>query len=351
MAAAKKRSLVLAQHWQGSYLSAALLIWLAIAFYRHNPYYSSFLSAQTQKSLLYGAFIYTILAPLVYLLIPGLSGSPNKPYLFLHMIARQARTLTIYLRKFPTQPSFASPKISKPEKIASLFLLVKFFFIPIMINFLYANFTAVDSGLSGVFQTENLLSLDEFNKLIFPLLFSSLLFIDTAYFVFGYLVESKKLNSQVRSVDATFFGWLVALMSYPPFNSTVGLYVVWYANDYVEFWTPWLTAVAHVVALVLMGIYTSASVALGAKCSNLTNRGIVGRGPYAVVRHPAYISKNLAWWVTIIPVASIAAVLGMAFWSLIYFLRAITEERHLIRDPDYQAYCIKVKYRFIPRVF
>jgi protein-S-isoprenylcysteine O-methyltransferase Ste14 len=42
------------------------------------------------------------------------------------------------------------------------------------------------------------------------------------------------------------------------------------------------------------------------------------------------------------------AVLSMAFWSLIYYLRAVTEERHLMNDPDYQAYCRKVRYRFIP---
>jgi protein-S-isoprenylcysteine O-methyltransferase Ste14 len=41
----------------------------------------------------------------------------------------------------------------------------------------------------------------------------------------------------------------------------------------------------------------------------------------------------------------------MAFWSFIYFLRAITEERHLSNDPEYVAYAQKVRYRFIPGVF
>ena len=42
------------------------------------------------------------------------------------------------------------------------------------------------------------------------------------------------------------------------------------------------------------GAYALASIALNFKSSNLTNRGIVARGPYAIVRHPAYITKNLA---------------------------------------------------------
>jgi protein-S-isoprenylcysteine O-methyltransferase Ste14 len=41
----------------------------------------------------------------------------------------------------------------------------------------------------------------------------------------------------------------------------------------------------------------------------------------------------------------------MSFWSLLYFLRAITEERHLGNDPDYREYCKKVRYRFVPGVW
>ena len=114
----------------------------------------------------------------------------------------------------------------------------------------------------------------------------------------------------------------------------------------------------RLAVLALFAIYVSATVALGAKCSNLTNRGIVSRGPYAIVRHPAYIAKNLAWWVTVIPVLHITnpahaagIVMSMGAWTLIYFLRAITEERHLLADPEYQEYAKKVKYRFIPHVF
>ena len=104
---------------------------------------------------------------------------------------------------------------------------------------------------------------------------------------------------------------------------------------------------------MLFAVYVWASVALGFKASNLTNRGIVAKGPYKYVRHPAYASKNLSWWIMAIPFIisqGAVAVLGMAIVTFGYFLRALTEERHLSMDPDYVEYCKKVKYMFIPGI-
>jgi protein-S-isoprenylcysteine O-methyltransferase Ste14 len=42
------------------------------------------------------------------------------------------------------------------------------------------------------------------------------------------------------------------------------------------------------------------------------------------------------------------AILATAAWSGIYVLRALTEERHLGSDPDYQAYRSRVRWRFVP---
>jgi len=41
----------------------------------------------------------------------------------------------------------------------------------------------------------------------------------------------------------------------------------------------------------------------------------------------------------------------MLAWSAVYFVRAWTEERHLLADPEYQAYVQKVRYRFIPGIY
>ena len=57
----------------------------------------------------------------------------------------------------------------------------------------------------------------------------------------------------------------------------------------------------NITLLLAMTVFAWSSVALGFKASNLTNRGIVSRGPYAFVRHPAYAAKNLAWWIGAVP--------------------------------------------------
>lgn len=330
------------------YSLSLVLIWLAVLFYRQNQYYKSFLHPETQDALLILALAYTVGGFFFYLLLPLERLPKSKGYIIASMLRRVARDFVKYLKNFAHTPALAGPKIDQQEKVALLFVLVKIFFLPLMLNFLLDNYQALISDYHTMGPIASLFTVQGFNTVLFPLLFSLFLFVDTALFAFGYMVESKFLGSRVRSVEPTALGWIVVLICYPPFNGILNNYTSWYANDYAYFSTPNLTFVLHLAVLVLMGIFASASVALGPKASNLTNRGIVGRGPYRFVRHPAYICKNMAWWITLIPVLSLAAVLSMAVWSFVYFLRAITEERHLIRDPDYQAYCKKVRYRFIP---
>ena len=83
------------------------------------------------------------------------------------------------------------------------------------------------------------------------------------------------------------------------------------------------------------------------KCrfSNLTHRGIITNGPYRWTKHPAYFSKNIAWWLTAIPFISPGGSLDALQKSIIllmlngvYFLRAKTEEAHLSSDPGYAKY-------------
>jgi protein-S-isoprenylcysteine O-methyltransferase Ste14 len=175
--------------------------------------------------------------------------------------------------------------------------------------------------------------------------------VECALYAFGYAVETRRCRNLIKSVDHTLLGWGVTLACYPPFNSFVNTYVAWYTSDEPKFPNPSLTVAIRVAVLVLFALYLFGAVSLGTKCSNLTNRGIVTGGAFAWVRHPAYAAKNLAWWLGILPAFSLPAVLSMAFWSFVYFLRAVTEERHLMNDPDYRAYCKKVRYRFIPGVF
>ena len=113
----------------------------------------------------------------------------------------------------------------------------------------------------------------------------------------------------------------------------------------------WRQAGAHGVAVIgavlvaLTAIYAWATMAFGMRFSNLTHRGVLTHGPYAWSRHPAYLSKNLFWWVSTLPflttgsvVDAARATLIMAAVSGVYYWRAKTEERHLSADPDYRAY-------------
>jgi len=220
-----------------------------------------------------------------------------------------------------------------------------------MINFFLSNLYTVKTQFLNFPSFTALLTINSFNTLLFPFLISLIFLIDTLYFAFGYTTESKSLNNKIRSVEPTILGWVVALICYPPFNEMFTRYTNWHANIYVLFSNNLTTFIIRITILLLLLIYLSATISLGTKCSNLTNRGIVTKGTYSIIRHPAYISKNIAWWLTIIPIMSWTTVISMSIWSTIYHLRTITEERHLKQDPDYLKYCQKVKYKYIPYLY
>jgi protein-S-isoprenylcysteine O-methyltransferase Ste14 len=332
------------------YLSSVFFVWLAQAIYHFTPYYKSFLTHDTKTALLSLSFAYTLIAPVVYIIAPKNKLAVSTSYVAFSCLKRISGEYVTYLRDFTLNPRLALPKISERERVATLFLLVKFFFLPLMLNVLFGNFHAMQSAAQGIDASTSQLSIMYFNSVIFPIVLYLLYTVDVAIGVFGYATESNLLHNRVKSVEPTMLGWIVALISYAPFVGLLGTFAPAHFNDNNAFVNMYAAFAIHILVLAMLSIFVSATVALGPKASNLTNRGIVSRGPYKYVRHPAYITKNLGWWITIIPVFSLAAVASMVAWSFVYFLRAITEERHLIRDPDYQAYCKKVKYRFIPRV-
>ena len=334
------------------YWSTLLLIWLALGIYFASPYYKSFLTLDTKIALRDLAVIYTLGAPaMYYYALKKARLSPSRAYIALTTLRRLLKEYGKYLKNLNSRAFYPAPAISREERTNLLFMVVKFFFLPLMLNFLVANIGSVRHSIDIIHSQGLQLSLANFNALLYPFLFSALIFIDTAYFTFGYAVESSALNNKVVSVDPTFLGWATALICYPPFNAYGVQILNWHADDYRAFGHTGYTTILYFVILVLMFIYTAASVALGAKASNLTNRGIVSRWPYSFVRHPAYISKNLAWWLTLLPIFSLTVALSMTAWTFIYFLRAITEERHLMMvDNGYKEYAKNVQWRFIPKV-
>jgi protein-S-isoprenylcysteine O-methyltransferase Ste14 len=321
-----------------SYLSNIILIWISILIYFSLPFYSNFLSSNTRTALLVFAVGYTIIGLFFHSLTKDYT--PSKGLLIFSYLIKVFRGLK----------NGELIKIEGEEKNAVLFGLVKFFFLPIMINFFFANLNSLIPSFQRM-NVRSFMTIHGFNTFLFPVLLSLIFLFDTSVFTFGYMFESRLLKNKLKSVEPTIFGWVVALACYPPFNSFTGQIIASSNNDYFSFPNETYTFILRIALLLLYSIYLSATFALGAKSSNLTNRGIVSRGPYAIVRHPAYISKNLAWIMTVLPLGSITALLSMLAWAFIYHLRAITEERHLKQDPDYIEYCKKVRYRYIPGVY
>lgn len=164
----------------------------------------------------------------------------------------------------------------------------------------------------------------------------------------GYLCTSRLLATDVRSTDSTWSGWLVCMICYPP------LWVVMKAireqADNVT-WDNWLSPDQPIywlwATLIVSSwmIYWLSTASFGVRFSNLTYRGLIDHGPYRFTKHPAYWGKNIYWWLHTVPFVGVGTAvdfaqnfLGLGFVSLIYYLRAKTEERHLSKFPEYRAY-------------
>ena len=241
-------------------------------------------------------------------------------------------------------------KLTKNDWRTVRYTIVKMFFIPLMLPSAIIYFQLFLELLQSNKTYESFILL--FNNYIFSLIIYGVSFVTLGYYAFGYLIESKTLSSQVKSVDNTFFGWGVLAICYVPFFVFITQYIPFPTQDYAYFINQEITFIVRIFLSFLMLFKMYSVMNLGAKCSNLTNRGIVTTGPYQYIRHPHYLAKLLIWWITFLPylIHHNWAIGAMVFWSVIYFLRALTEEIHLSKDVEYQSYKKEVKWMFIPFV-
>jgi len=241
------------------------------------------------------------------------------------------------------------------EKHAALTLAVKLFFLPLMLNWMVGDTGNLMLQLQPFRPTRVIPAVEWWHFFVLHILFV----IDVSIFTVGYMVELPALKNLIKTAEPTLLGWTVCLACYPPFNGWVQLLFPWPSSDFPRFEHPLAQALASAGILAAMGIYVWASIAMGWKASNLTNRGTVAHGPYRWLRHPAYAGKNFAWWVGAVPAFSAAfsrswidglyAVSCMAVFTALYAARGLTEERHLARyDADYPEYQRRTPYRFIP---
>jgi len=232
---------------------------------------------------------------------------------------------------------------------------VKLFFIPVMTVFFVKNAQIAEGALSHL--VAHPWTWDTAAGLrLFDAMYEVFYLVDIGLALLGYVCCFRILDTHIRSAEPTLFGWAVALACYPPFNARItGTYLP--HDSQCQAWQgilaawPFLSWVVGALILAMIWVYLYATIAFGFRFSNLTHRGIIRRGPYAWVRHPAYAAKNLSWWLISLPfLTGPAACIRLLLLNTLYVARALTEERHLSRDPVYCEYMKKVKWRFIPGV-
>lgn len=114
----------------------------------------------------------------------------------------------------------------------------------------------------------------------------------------------------------------------------------------------WAVTAGLAVQLVGLSICVASFLTLGRSFGfAAADRGLVRRGPYAVVRHPIYASyfvlqvgyvlQSLAVWNALVLMLVTAFNIG----------RALVEERLLVAGAQYRAYADRVRWRLFPGVW
>jgi protein-S-isoprenylcysteine O-methyltransferase Ste14 len=85
-----------------------------------------------------------------------------------------------------------------------------------------------------------------------------------------------------------------------------------------------------------------------------TDRGhtVIDSGPYAIVRHPGYVSAFLVFIGTPLCLGSLWALIPAVLACLLLVVRTILEDRTLRTElPGYDEYAQKVRYRLVPGIW
>jgi protein-S-isoprenylcysteine O-methyltransferase Ste14 len=264
------------------------------------------------------------------------------PFYFAWMDTHQRETGDAYLLLARLLLRGERPSNWRPLREMLAGWMVKAFFLPLMTVYLSTNAAQLNASLSAALNAP-------FSLATFRFMYDLSFAMDLMFGTVGYLCTLRILDSHVRSAEPTTLGWLVALICYQPFWSLISSQYIRYEGS--MFWDNWLISMpvlrivwgSVIVALLLC--YACATMSFGLRFSNLTNRGIITSGPYRLTKHPAYIAKNLSYWMVSVPFieplgwrVALMHCAALVAVNLLYFVRAKTEEKHLMNDPDYRAY-------------
>lgn len=138
--------------------------------------------------------------------------------------------------------------------------------------------------------------------------------------------------AQLASCLPTMIGFALALRLAPPLESWP-----WHAHALFA-----AAALLTIAAFLRLGTSFGVLPAL---------RQTVDRGPYAIIRHPAYAGELL---MAVACFSSGPSLLAASAWLLLLpgvLWRIAAEEAVLSRAADYQAYCQRVRWRLAPGVW
>ncbi|MBR1680379.1 DUF1295 domain-containing protein [bacterium] len=344
------------------YISSSVIYAIGVLIILFNPFYTDLMKHFIYSyEVLIGLFLsYLIFAPIFLF-----TTKPKTVYAS-HSIEVINYVLKLVkkegLKKESTATEFLEwLKPTYKQKSAFILYFIKLFFAPQLLIWTISHFQA----FQGHWQRLSVdgFSIIKYRNAVYITLFELLYFLDCFIFAVGYCTELTFLKNRIRTVESSFLGLFFCLACYAPFSMVTSTLVPWSHSETsfsaVSNPAALINWVYYVIAIILIALYVAASLALFTKASNLTNRGTCKIFPFNIVRHPAYSAKVLLWWVSSTIVlknfvknrnfqAFILYTLCGLVWTFIYYMRAITEERHLSLDPEYREYAKKVKYKFIP---
>ncbi len=362
------------------YISSALIYSVAVMLMIFNPFYIDIMKkiSHSYEILFYVYLSYLLIAPIILFTFKPKTIYASQSIEILNYFAKLIKREGLQT-KFSSTEFLEWLKPTYKQQQSMILYFIKFFFAPQIILLSITHLQAfykelsktfdiiaytIQSGYDLNFIIKSSKLLVEYRDAIYITLFQLLYFFDCYIFAIGYCTELTLFNNKIRTVDASPLGLFFCLACYEPFSKATTQFIQWKHSELTMNITSnpieLINWIYYTIAITLIALYVSASIALFTKAGNLTNRGTCKSFPYNIVRHPAYSTKIILWWIssTIIIKSFISSdteflkillyILSGITWTFIYYMRAITEERHLSLDPEYRAYVKEVKYKFIP---
>ena len=162
-------------------------------------------------------------------------------------------------------------------------------------------------------------------------------FVEQMWIVVAYLIRrpartaSRRLGDWLLAFGGTFAGVLFRPDgAHPQWGLTAGL----------------------AVQMIGLAICVASFLALGRSFGFVAaDRGLVRRGPYAIVRHPIYASYVLLQFGYLLQSISLRNAFVMFVASGCNVGRAVAEDRVLATNKDYDAYRRRVRWRMFPGIW